>query len=129
MDIHIEFTLAQKFQARGIFVWFYIPDHTAFEEPPTTSVISTVMDTTTTPEAHKYSLASIRSLADDFAELIPEYVVSMASIQGYLMGYKADPVGAVKGVEAWVKEQTGKDCKPAIAAEDNDDSDSDSDSD
>lgn len=48
--------------------------------------------------------ATLDALAHEFADAVPEYTVSMAALQGYLMQgvHKRDPVAAVRGVRAWV---------------------------
>ncbi|KAA1473996.1 P-loop containing nucleoside triphosphate hydrolase protein [Dentipellis sp. KUC8613] len=54
------------------------------------------------------SMEQIDSLAARFAEAIPERVLSMASLQGYLMTYKTRPTQAVEDVAQWVCETTNK---------------------
>ncbi|KAF4992666.1 hypothetical protein FGRMN_7014 [Fusarium graminum] len=48
---------------------------------------------------------SIDALAGEFAQKVPELMFSPAALQGYLLMYQDDPVGAVSAVDAWVGEQ------------------------
>ena len=45
----------------------------------------------------------IDRLADQFAEDFPEYVISSASLQQYLLMYKSDPIEAVANFKTWVQ--------------------------
>jgi chaperone BCS1 len=45
----------------------------------------------------------INRLADQFAEDFPEYVISSASLQQYLLMYKSDPIEAVANFKTWVQ--------------------------
>ncbi|PWY89131.1 putative BCS1-like ATPase [Aspergillus heteromorphus CBS 117.55] len=47
--------------------------------------------------------ARIVKLADDFAALIPAGQFTAAEIQGFLLNHKADPEGAVEGVQGWLE--------------------------
>jgi mitochondrial chaperone BCS1 len=51
----------------------------------------------------KLSKKKVALLAEQFAALIPERELSMASLQGYLMGYKTRPFQAVDDIERWVE--------------------------
>ncbi|KAM0344123.1 hypothetical protein ACHAPU_007844 [Fusarium lateritium] len=48
---------------------------------------------------------SIDALAEEFAEKVPELMFSPAALQGYLLMYQDDPLGAVNAVDGWVDEQ------------------------
>ncbi|KAF5667834.1 BCS1 precursor [Fusarium heterosporum] len=48
---------------------------------------------------------SIDSLAEEFAQKVPELMFSPAALQGYLLMYQDDPFGAVSAVDTWVGEQ------------------------
>ncbi|KAF8075116.1 P-loop containing nucleoside triphosphate hydrolase protein, partial [Lyophyllum atratum] len=61
--------------------------------------------------APKLSRSQISHLANRFANAIPERKFSMASLQGYLMGYKTRPFDAVKDISAWVE----KECLPKVS--------------
>jgi chaperone BCS1 len=134
MDLHIEFRLASRYQARELYKRFYIPNAsegtTAGEDnddastdsgyvtptkedshstsPPSNTAKSDeppkYSGTTHSARAPKLSRKKVEWLADQFSERIPERDLSMASLQGYLMTYKTRPFQAVDDVERWVKE-------------------------
>jgi chaperone BCS1 len=54
---------------------------------------------------NKFSTDQVRKHADIFAKAIPTYKCSVASLQGYLLGYDEDSERAAQDVEAWVKEE------------------------
>ncbi|TRM69873.1 P-loop containing nucleoside triphosphate hydrolase protein [Schizophyllum amplum] len=133
MDVHVEFRLASKYQARELFSHFYAPRHlsddakvegphdqgrelsasgsSAASESSCTSTTSDDSSETVclgTPQrARLFRLdpAVAGALAARFAEAVPEREISMASLQGYLMGYKVRPQDAVEDVERWVAVQ------------------------
>ncbi|TFK48186.1 P-loop containing nucleoside triphosphate hydrolase protein [Heliocybe sulcata] len=84
IDLKIEYKLASKGQARALFSRFF----------PLSRF------------AHWLSEKSqdVATLADQFANKLPEHEFSTAEIQGYLLGYKTDPAAAVASVDAWVAE-------------------------
>ncbi|KIK61469.1 hypothetical protein GYMLUDRAFT_243643, partial [Collybiopsis luxurians FD-317 M1] len=81
MDLHIEFKLASKHQARELFCHFYKPK-VAIQPLPS--------EKDEHPHA-KFSDDMVESLASQFADLIPERQLSMAALQGFLMTYKSRP--------------------------------------
>jgi len=134
MDIHVEFKLASKFQARDLFKIFYMPDYkeegkdSSGNTPPDVAVDkehdepgsgvefvhgnglpSASSDTEPITgmlhqqHAPQLSRQTIDTLADSFAEAIPEREVSMAALQGYLMMYKTQPLEATQDAKAWVE--------------------------
>ena len=46
-------------------------------------------------------------LADEFAAAVPPDRVSLAAVQGHLLCYKRDPIGAVHAAEAWIASMLG----------------------
>ncbi|KAM6497221.1 P-loop containing nucleoside triphosphate hydrolase protein [Amanita muscaria] len=145
MDVHIEFTLASKFQARELYKAFYMPDSeedqneimkkqsetrdVSNEEKPVDD-IKDLIDLSAPSDSDKvdHSLQSNKgshiigylqkqraptfprkvlvTMADAFAEAIPERGVSMAALQGYLMMYKTRPSEAIRNANVWVERQT-----------------------
>jgi len=125
MDVHLEFMLASKFQAKGLFKCFYTPDSDLNEEKEGDSgyatpseeekekkssdavlvdgVRSTIPTTTTT--TRRLSADELEKLSDKFAELIPERELSMAGLQGFLMAHKTTPRAALREVVDWVTKQ------------------------
>jgi chaperone BCS1 len=119
MDIHIEFRLASRYQARELYKRFYFPDApdevTTNEASSDSGYDTPTMDpigdeppkyngTTHLARAPKLSKKKIEQLAEQFAARIPERKLSMASLQGYLMSYKTRPFQAVDDVERWVED-------------------------
>lgn len=43
--------------------------------------------------------------AEEFAHAIPENTFSMAELQGYLLEWKQDPIGALHGIDRWVESE------------------------
>lgn len=144
MDLHVEFKLASKYQARELFKCFYLPSHTETDETkkPETPVKSECdeHDSAYGTDSSRSSPASsvngeaeaavvadepaqsyigskhaskipqlssqqVFTLADLFADAIPEREFSMASLQGYLMSFKVRPVEAAEGAAAWVAKE------------------------
>ncbi|KAG8904670.1 hypothetical protein FRB99_001352 [Tulasnella sp. 403] len=52
----------------------------------------------------RLSESTLQSLAEQFADSIPQNKFSMAELQGYLLTVKTRPFHAVKGVAEWMKE-------------------------
>ena len=126
MDLHIEFKLASKYQARELFIRFYLPSQS---EDDTAAKTWTDSDdnsacNSSKPVDSKYpegtlsfvgqrhccrspklSLQEINDLANQFAEAIPEREFSMASLQGYLMTRKDRPIEAVQDAGGWVEKE------------------------
>lgn len=136
MDLHVEFKLASKHQARELFKCFYMPagyvedekdqdddDNESIDSgygtPPSPTVSSFGSEQTnveveeTLPfigTSHGVKGPSLSSkqakvLAQQFGEVIPQREFSMASLQGYLMSYKARPFEAVAFAGKWVHDQ------------------------
>ncbi|CAA7261969.1 unnamed protein product [Cyclocybe aegerita] len=125
MDLHIEFKLASRYQAAQFFKYFFSPEgHQKKEESgvcaktsgkadDTSSTILTSQVVTVGGVRHRHDLPDLSStelslLADLFSEAVPEREFSMASLQGYLMRYKADPHGAVAGIAEWASKEKGR---------------------
>ncbi len=122
MDIHLEFKLASRNQAKELFRCFYIPDsegenkgsdedgcvdsgYCSDTEEKTAKRVKSGLDSSSLISRHQGSIKRFNELATEFAEAIPEREFSMASLQGYLMGYKVRPVEAVKDASAWVEKK------------------------
>jgi chaperone BCS1 len=133
MDLHVEFRLASRYQAKELYKHFYIPNSFADEGAPveeeedpvptdsgyvtptkegsSTTPIAPTSDappnysgTTHSTRAPKLSRKQIERLAERFASQIPEREFSMAGLQGYLMSYKTRAFQAVDDVEQWIKD-------------------------
>ncbi|KAG2011889.1 mitochondrial chaperone bcs1 [Coprinopsis cinerea AmutBmut pab1-1] len=128
MDVHVEFKLASRLQAKELYKRFYLPDEEATRISEEglikgSEADSPEVDGKTLPiggdektgaseeplpiaphkrRAPKLSLEQVEGLSTEFASFIPERELSMASIQGYLMIYKTRPFEAVKDAPEWV---------------------------
>ncbi|KAL6756916.1 BCS1 N terminal-domain-containing protein [Haematococcus lacustris] len=81
----------------------------ACEDATTDSSSSAGNDAATLPQAcvsrakaSAVSPAQLQHLAREFAAAVPEGLVSMAAMQGYLMSHRHEPGEAVAGVQAWL---------------------------
>jgi chaperone BCS1 len=134
MDLHVEFKLASKYQARELFKCFYVPvvcfeDETyrgddkekmdsGYRTP--TSPGSIELDDSSVAEDYpfigtthrlimpKLTSKQVADLAQQFGDAIPAREFSMASLQGYLMSYKIRPFEAVAFVSKWVEKERKK---------------------
>jgi chaperone BCS1 len=120
MDVHLEFKNASKYQAQKLFTHFYLPgdtdadsvsvandDSTAIAAAlatlsPADSDVDMLSEKSSFADSFEPEKEEIQELADQFSRAIPEYEFSMASLQGYLMGYKTRPFDAVEDVAGWV---------------------------
>lgn len=131
MDLHIEFKLASKDQAKRLFRRFYTVRKDGGDEDNAVRVGAREPDieedciiitpplspkypeeatmhekhiTTTVVSVPNGGLPSHQPLEDAFADAIPDRRLSMASIQGFLMLHE-DPCNALSNVATWVQEQ------------------------
>ena len=119
IDLEVKFELASKYQAREQFTQFYVPSAITKEKEPEFALSNTDQEKdgslTTTSLAEKYFddkdldlddldlTTRINRLADQFVEDFPEYVISSASLQQYLLMHKSDPIEAVAKFMTWVQ--------------------------
>jgi chaperone BCS1 len=52
--------------------------------------------------------SELEDLARQFAAAVPHSKYSIAQLQGYLLGWKNDPRGAVRGIPIWIAQQEGE---------------------
>lgn len=126
IDLEVKFELASKFQAREQFRQFYVP-HTITKEKEPGFALSkknsqslTEDGSPTIPLAEKYFedknlhldnvefTTRFSQLADQFVEDFPEYVISSASLQQYLLMYKSGPIEAVAKFKTWVQTEIAR---------------------
>jgi chaperone BCS1 len=142
IDLEVKFELASKHQAREQFHQFYVP-HTITKDKKTgvalaksKSLIQSLDQgedggSAITSLGEKYFEDSqdfnsddlkcttrFDQLADKFVEDFQEHVISSASLQQYLLMYKAGPIEAVANFKAWVEaEIDGKERKHKEASD------------
>ncbi|KAI0773332.1 P-loop containing nucleoside triphosphate hydrolase protein [Trametes elegans] len=130
LDLHIEFQLASRYQARELYKRFFSPDN-AYIDSPAPAATGSADETAgppasasaekaerTVPEsirsmyvgdvvgrAPRLSAERVAALADEFASIVPPRTFSMATLQGYLMAYKIRPFDAVADAPAWVEKR------------------------
>jgi chaperone BCS1 len=128
MDLHVEFKLASKYQARELFKCFYMPiegpqnvgekaegvQDSGYATPATEKLVDVDLPAEEKAafvgyshqrKAPKLSIAQVVDLAQQFADVIPERELSMATLQGYLMAYKVRPFDAVLCADKWIADQ------------------------
>ena len=106
LDIHFEFKEASRKQAEELFKRFYpasIPSNAGIEQP--LADLSTEEISEKVSEAPKLTESELSTLAECFADLIPEREFSMATIQGHLMLHKTEPYRAVEETSAFVEQE------------------------
>lgn len=114
VDMQIAFTLATKHQIHEIFSKMY---HSSEQQQPVDTATMLLLEEKSTltngnvianghvhhksaPHQH-YSQERIKTLANDFAELVPEGKFSPAEVQNFLITRKKDPQRAMSEVEVW----------------------------
>ncbi|KAF4973134.1 hypothetical protein FSARC_478 [Fusarium sarcochroum] len=101
VDFSVEFGLASSETITQLFELMY---GTSYDEVGTIEPTKTKQQ----PEVSEKSVTvtnSVGALAEEFTRKVPALVFSPAAIQGYLLLYQDDPLGAVDGAGAWVNEQ------------------------
>ncbi|PPQ74339.1 hypothetical protein CVT24_000693 [Panaeolus cyanescens] len=141
MDIHIEFKLASKYQAQELYKCFYLPDsegegiisplearnkkankHGGSDSGYSSDEETKRLSTPKSSGRHtppRLSAEKIEEMSREFADTIPEREFSMASLQGFLMGYKIHPFEAVKDVGGWIERERAEMAAKAKAKEAN----------
>ena len=87
--------MATKEQAKALFCRFYPESHTTLK--------STGKEEKELSPAEK--TLAIQTLAEKFAEGVPEHEFSTAEMQGYLLSCKKEPEQAVEGISDWVVQE------------------------
>jgi chaperone BCS1 len=93
IDRKIQYRLATKQQAIALFCRFYPESHTTLK--------SKEKENLSPPE----KTSAIQTLAEEFAEGVPEHEFSTAELQGYLLTCKKEPEQAVEGISDWVVQE------------------------
>lgn len=91
IDRKIQYKLATKQQAIALFCRFYPESHTTLKSKEDFSPSEKILE--------------IQTLAEKFAEGVPEHEFSTAELQGYLLTCKKEPEQAVEGISEWVAQE------------------------
>ncbi|KAM0244109.1 hypothetical protein ACHAP5_006591 [Fusarium lateritium] len=91
VDFSVEFGLASSETITQLFKLMYGTSYDNVGEKEAEKSVSTT--------------ASIDVLAEEFTRKVPELVFSPAAMQGYMLMYQDDPLGAVDAIGGWVDEQ------------------------
>ena len=108
MDRKIEYKLAARYQIHHTFLLFFGRRFAGFDDRHSrenTRSSTSSSSHSRIPCEPPLSEEEALSLADRFADIIPEYTFAIAQIQGYLLMKKAEPRAAVDGAAQWAEEQ------------------------
>lgn len=108
VDVEVEFKNACHAQLRGMFMRFYVEEAEEEEgEAATGASDEPELAVGLTPfpidKKHNLSLEQLEELAAAFVAVVPEFVVSVAQTQGYLIKRFGEPERAVREAEEWVR--------------------------
>ncbi|KAL2219439.1 putative bcs1 AAA-type ATPase [Thermoascus aurantiacus ATCC 26904] len=92
VDMHVEFELPSREELRELFIRMY-------------SDVDEAGELVAQPDI---GLENLEEMAGWFANALPEKKLSIAAVQGFLLRYKRDPMGAVEDVEMWAEETVKK---------------------
>jgi hypothetical protein len=106
VDVRIDFKNADKDQVKNIFMAMYKPrDQTADSQETSKSE--------TKPEL---TAEEVLTMAESFAQKVPEYVLSTAQLQDYFLLHKKKPQDALDGLDAWLKLELDKIAKDGASS-------------
>ncbi|OCB90787.1 P-loop containing nucleoside triphosphate hydrolase protein [Sanghuangporus baumii] len=116
MDVKVEYKFATRYQIQETYLRFFERRFVSSDEHTNLDVNPSVLVPPPRPalsglhsDEPPLSEGEVRSLAQHFADAIPEDMFALAQIQGYLLTKKMEPRGAVDGAPDWVeKEIEGK---------------------
>ena len=114
MDVHVEFKMATRWQAKELFRCFFPSFDAEVEEDNLVrkkfpaDAKGVALATPSGPPQTRLTREETDTLAEKFADAVPEGQFSMASLQGHLMRYKERPQDAVDAVAAWVEKESRK---------------------
>ncbi|KAF7303960.1 Mitochondrial chaperone BCS1 [Mycena indigotica] len=98
IDMQIKYNLATAEQLQDVFHRFYpSADKTGPDLPKMAFRPGPGID--------------VDALAEAFAQAIPQGKYSLAQIQGFLLGFKQDPAGAVRDVGTWAADVTAREAE------------------
>ena len=121
MDIHVEFKMASRWQAKELFRHFFLVESETDKEDVAASGVSEVskaggdlkgglevLRMRMRAAQEDLTRARIDALAERFADAVPERQFSVASLQGHLMRFKDKPQDAVDAVGEWIEQESRK---------------------
>jgi SpoVK/Ycf46/Vps4 family AAA+-type ATPase len=107
IDVVVRVGLATRDQVQRLFAHFYQPWEAAADGADADAAAAVI----------ERERKRANEMAVEFARLVPDELVSMASLQGYLLRFKLDPRGAIDNVAAFLaeerRERTGQAEEPA----------------
>ncbi|KII84168.1 hypothetical protein PLICRDRAFT_118433 [Plicaturopsis crispa FD-325 SS-3] len=104
IDLKIPYKLASTLQARALFDRFY--PESRFQD----ALLNPVQEVQEILDRHQQSsektFATLADLSEYFADAIPPHIFSTAELQGYLLMWKMQPIGAALSVREWLEQET-----------------------
>jgi hypothetical protein len=114
VDVKVEFKNASRTQIRDIFINMYHP--IGADEASTFYIADGESAAESSAKGQKVETRvvdeEILCLAEQFANVVPEYRFSPAQLQDYLILYKNKPQAAICGAEAWLAKSSGEQHDP-----------------
>jgi chaperone BCS1 len=109
VDFALHVGLANRDQIERLFAYFYQPWEAAAEvEKADAEAEADTKRIAARKEDVERDRKRANRMASEFARLVPDEQVSMASIQGYLLRFKLDPQGAIDNVAEFVAEEQAR---------------------
>lgn len=114
MDVKLEYKLASKHQIHQTFLRFFerrftspvshvVEQADSTDPSPARPTLSRINEPR--PEEAPLTNDEVHVLSQQFADSIPEFMFSLAQVQGYLLMKKMEPRGAVEHATKWVEGQ------------------------
>ena len=103
VDMHVAFNLPTRTEMEELFVSMYFNPDSKKKD-----IVNEALDIKRSKAADISELTlphdpALREMAQRFAEALPEKRLSLASIQGFLLGFKSNPEGACQNVKEWAQ--------------------------
>ena len=124
LDVHVEFKMADRIQAEQLFRRFYpatakepegddkieplLIELSVLDNMEENSKENNFQVTTSDISSFSYpqlSKRQLHNLAKAFSLKVPDFEISMASIQGHLMRFKTNPYEAIRCADSWISEE------------------------
>ena len=120
IDMHVHFDLPSRVEIEELFLSMYSdtidrrskslppPQHSENRVAPKSAAgegETTKGQEKERPEASYIPAEQIQAMAIRFAAALPEAKLNLADIQGFMLGYKRDPLKACENIGAWASER------------------------